>query len=464
MLLRLSLTLVLVLLLALPAAASASSTQSMTFEAPRELLDPGTRDGTLDEIRAFGVDRVRVLVYWQSYAPAPKSKTRPSFDATDPAAYPAGAWDQLDGLFTSAGARGISVQLTLTGPVPKWATAKKRDNLTKPSPKEFQAFATAVGRRYGDRVNQWSIWNEPNHPQFLRPQFVKKEAKSPRIYRNLYLAGQRGLAASGNGGDTLLFGETAPRGTPRVVAPLAFLRGALCLNKSYKRKGKCGRITTSGYAHHAYTTRVGPRFRPPDADDVTIGVLSRLTTALNRAGKAGAITRGLGIYLTEFGIQSTPDPLGVSLTQQAEYNAIAEHMAFVNTRVRSFSQYLLGDDKPRKARSRVERYGGFESGLRRANGKAKPSYDAFRLPLAAEAYGPSDVLWGRVRPSPTKTQVTILASRRKGKPFKTLRTIQTNSRGIFGLRAKHHDKQRYRVQWTAPDGKVWRGPPIRAVK
>ncbi len=462
MLLRLSLTLALVVLLALPAAASASSTQSMTFEAPRELLDPGTRDRTLQEIRAFGVDRVRVLVYWQSYAPAPKSKTRPRFDASDPAAYPAGVWDQLDGLFTAAAARGVAVQLTLTGPVPKWATAKKRDNLTKPSPKEFQAFATAVGRRYGDKVSQWSIWNEPNHPQFLLPQFVKKKAKSPRIYRNLYLAGQRGLAASGNGGDMLLFGETAPRGTPRVVAPLAFLRGALCLNKSYKRKGKCARIKAGGYAHHAYTTRVGPRFRPPDPDDVTIGVLSRLTTALNRAGKAGAITRGLGIYLTEFGIQSTPDPLGVSLTKQAEYLAIAEHMAFVNTRVRSFSQYLLGDDKPRKARSRIERYGGFESGLRRANGKAKPSYDSFRLPLAAEAYGPSDVMWGRVRPSATKTQVTILASRRKGKPFKPLRTVQTNSRGVYGLRAKHHDKQRYRVQWTAPDGKVWRGPPIRA--
>ena len=57
------------------------------------------------------------------------------------------------------------------------------------------------GRRFGDRVGVWSIWNEPNHPQFLLPQFVKKHAKSPRIYRNLFLAGQRGLAASGNGGD-----------------------------------------------------------------------------------------------------------------------------------------------------------------------------------------------------------------------------------------------------------------------
>ena len=194
MLPRLSLIIGLLVLLALPATAGAASNQSMTFEAPRELLDPSTRDRALDEIRAFGVDRVRVLVYWQSYAPAPKAKKKPAFDATDPAAYPAGTWDSLDALFAAAAARGIAVQLTLTGPVPKWATASKKDNVTKPSPKEFQAFATAVGRRYGDRVGLWSIWNEPNHPQFLKPQFVHKKAKSPRIYRKLFLAGQRGLA------------------------------------------------------------------------------------------------------------------------------------------------------------------------------------------------------------------------------------------------------------------------------
>jgi Cellulase (glycosyl hydrolase family 5) len=461
MLLRLSLLTALAVLLALPAAAPAASTQSMTFEAPRELLDPATRDRTLEEIRDFGVDRVRVLVYWQDFAPAPKARTRPDFDATDPGAYPAGAWDRLDALFQGAAARGIAVQLTLTGPAPRWATASRKDNVTKPSAKEFEAFATAVGRRYGDRVGSWSIWNEPNHPQFLRPQFVKGKARSPRLYRKLFLAGQRGLAASGNGGDTLLFGETAPRGTPRVVAPLAFLRGALCLDRSYHRRGRCRRLSMGGYAHHAYTTRVGPRFRPPDRDDVTIGVLSRLTRALDRAARAGAIARGVGLYLTEFGIQSTPDPIfGVSLARQAEYLGIAEHMAYVNPRVKAFSQYLLDDDKPRKGK-RVDRYSGFESGLRRSDGRAKPAYDAFRLPLAAETYGRSDVLWGRVRPLAVRTQVTILVSPRKGRSFRALRTLTTNHRGVFGLRAKHRKHQRYRVRWTAPGGKVWFGPPIR---
>jgi len=193
---------------------------------------------------------------------------------------------------------------------------------------------------------------------------------------------------------------------------------------------------------------------------LAIGVLSRLTRALDRAARAGAIGRGLGIYMTEFGIQSSPDPLAVSLARQAEYLGIAEHIAYVNPRVRSFSQYLLRDDRPRKG-PRIQRYSGFESGLRRSDGRAKPAYDAFRLPLAVEAYGHSDVLWGRVRPFPAQTRVTILASPARGRRFRVLRRLQTNHRGVFGLRARHRKGQRYRVRWTAPDGKVWLGPPIR---
>jgi hypothetical protein len=448
-------------LLALPAAAQAASDQGLTFEAPRELLDPDTQERTLDEIRELGVDRVRVLVYWKDYAPSPGSRTRPDFDAADPLAYPAGSWDRLEGLFRRAEARKVFVQLTLTGPVPKWATKGRRDTVTEPDPKEFEAFVTAVGRRFGDRVTQWSIWNEPNHPQFLGPQFRRGRPASPALYRRLFLAGQVGLTASGNGDDALLFGETAPRGTPRVVAPLAFLRGALCLNRSYRKAKECPAVDTDGFAHHAYTTRAGPRFDPPDRDDVTIGVLARLTRALDRAARAGAVRPGLPIYLTEFGIQSTPDPIvGVSLARQAEFLGIAEHIAYVNPRVKAFSQYLMRDDTPRRGSS-AARYSGFESGLRRSDGRPKPAYDAFRLPLAAESYGGSDVLWGRVRPNAAKITVTILASPAPGKPFAELRTIATNHRGVFGLRTEHRRAQRYRVSWTAPDGRVWLGPPIR---
>ena len=160
-----------------PAAAQASSNQVMTFEAPFELLDDAQREQTLDESQAFGVPRVRALVFWRDFTARPNSKRKPRFNRSFHTRYPADTWGRLDRLVDSATRRGIELQLTLTGPVPKWATKRKRGHLNTPSAREYGRWVTAVARRFGDRVDLWSIWNEPNHPQFLRPQFVKKRAK-----------------------------------------------------------------------------------------------------------------------------------------------------------------------------------------------------------------------------------------------------------------------------------------------
>ena len=137
-----------------------------------------TRDRTLDEIRDFGVTDVRQLVYWRDFAPRPNAKRKPRgrFVASDPATYPADTWSPLDVLI--ARRRGARDQ---GAPQPHRAGAAlgdqgRKDNVTRPSPKEFQAWATAVGRRYGDQVATWSIWNEPNQPQFLMPQYRNGQA------------------------------------------------------------------------------------------------------------------------------------------------------------------------------------------------------------------------------------------------------------------------------------------------
>jgi hypothetical protein len=443
-----------------PAAASGSSRQYVTFEAPRELLSASTRDETLDQIRSFGVTHVRQLVYWRDYAPDPGTRVKPNFDASDPGAYPADRWAKLDGLVAAARARKIALTLTLTGPVPRWATRHKRDELSYPDAKEFGAFATAIGRRYGDDVSTWSIWNEPNQPQFLKPQYRKGKPYSPRLYRKLYRAGSAGLRATpANAQDTILIGETSPRGNTNVVRPLAFLRGMLCLDSKWRKSKSCGALETDGYAHHAYTTSAGPRFKPPSKDDVTIGVLSRLIKALDRAAKAKALPAKLPVHLTEFGIQSTPDKIaGVSLERQAAYRAVAEHIAYVNPRVASFSQYLMSDDPPRES---GYRYAGFESGLRRSDGRVKPAYEGFRLPLAVENYGRNDVLWGLVRPLRSVTKVTIERRAKGSKTWKLLKTLDTTAVGVYGFKTKHRSGQRYRVKWTSPDGQTYVGPPVR---
>jgi hypothetical protein len=446
---------------AIPAAAVASSDQAMTFEAPRELLDDATRDRTLAEIQALGVDHVRQLVYWHDFAPAADSRVRPSFDAADPAAYPDGTWAHLDRLFAAAQDRHVSIQLTLTGPGPKWAMKGRRDTVTEPSATEFGAFATAVGKRYGDRVNLWSIWNEPNHPDFLRPQYRHGRPASPAIYRRLFKAGARGLRDAGNQHDKILMGETAPIGNDHLVSPITFLRGALCLDSHWHKSSRCGALDADGYAHHPYTKRSGPRYKPPDTDDVTIGVVARLVRAIDRATRAGALRHGQGIYLTEFGVQSEPDPfVGVSLRRQAEYISIAEQIAFSNPRVKSFSQYLLADDQPRPG-PRISRYSGFETGLRTSTGEAKPAYEAFRLPLVVSDYGRSDVIWGRVRPYPHQTSV-LLQIASSGKSWRDYKAVRTNSAGVYGLKVPHVRGRVFRAVWTSLNKQVFTGPPIRS--
>jgi hypothetical protein len=461
---RLLRTLPLLLLLAcavLAAPAHASKSQEVTFEAPRDLLDPAHRDAAFGELDSLGVRSLRVVLYWHDVAPAARSRVKPKFDATDPAAYD---WSKYDPVLEGAKARGWSVQLTVSGPVPRWGTNGARDTVTHPRAKEFKLFMTAVARHYGDEVTRWSIWNEPNHPAFLRPQFGRpRKAFSPRVYRGLYSAALRGLAAAGDR-KPVLMGETAPMGTGRDVAPLRFLRGALCLNGRYKRIGKCKRLRVDGYAHHAYTTRKGPLYKPRGRDNVTIGVLSRLTRALDRAARARVVKRRLPIYLTEFGIQSRPDPLyGVSLQRQAEYRSIAERIAYDNPRVRAFSQYLLRDDRPIAHASRLARYGGFESGLRTSGGKAKPALAGFRLPLAGFRRGSRVSLWGLVRPATGPAKVVLQQHDRKRK-WKTVATLTTNSRGYWRRTVRFRTGRTWRTLWVSPAGKTYTGPATRAYR
>jgi len=451
-------------LLLLPSVAAARPDQVTLFEAPRELRsdDAELRSRTLDEIQAFGVDWLRIILYWQDVAPSPTAREVPDFDEQDPAQYPGfGPYDRLLG---EAQARGMRVLLTVSGPVPRWATRYRTDHTTRPSARRFGRFMTAVGRRYGAYVDHWAIWNEPNQPQFLTPQFLgqgsRRRPESPRLYRQLFRSGRAGLERAGQGRDTVLAGETSPRGNRRVVAPLTFLRGALCLSTDDERREDCDRLEADGWAHHPYTTSEGPFFVPPRHRDVTIGVLPRLNSALARAERARALPRGTDIWITEFGIQSRPDPLAVTETRQAEYLALSERLAVRNSRVASHAQYLMRDDDPDAVAG--ERYGGFESGLRTAQGRRKLAYDAFPVPLAALRGSTRIELWGRVRPTRRATTVTIQFRDPGDRRWHTLKRDRTDRRGLWTTTTALRPERRFRARWTSPEGERYTGTPTRS--
>jgi hypothetical protein len=462
-----------------PATASASHTQTMYFEAPRDLVEvtPAARTKVLAQLQSLGVKALRVELEWANVAPGAHSTQKPTFEATNPAAY---NWGAYDGLLFEAARLKWQVLLTVTSPAPEWATASHKDKsgVTRPNAAAFKEFMTAVGKHYAGLVSLYAIWNEPNHPAFLLPQFNSKgQPESPRIYRSLFQAGYEGLRASGIAKPKVLMGETAPvgadslsrreikeRGLAHDVAPLAFLRGALCLNSKYQKAGTCEMLPAYGYAHHAYTTGAGPFYKPAGADNVMIGVLSRLSSALDKAERAHAIPAHTSIYLTEFGIQSYPNrELGVSLPQQAEYDAIAEKIAWENPRVAAFSQYLLRDDPlGGPAGSSVHGgYVGFQTGLETVSGARKPLYFGFPMPLVVAKHGHSFSLWGLVRPTNGPTTLKVLVQPKGSKSYRTLSTVHTNSFGYWSLSSSVQGTH-WRVSWRSPAGVAYNGPPIGA--
>jgi len=453
-----------------PTIASASHAEDVFFEAPSQLLSPVTRPSTISTLRKLGVSALRIELSWHTVAPSANSMRRPAFNAKDPADY---SWGQYDPLIEEAHRLGWRVLLTVSAPVPLWATAnpRLRSLVTRPNAREFEEFMTAVGRRYAGEVSLYGIWNEPNHHEFLEPQFnADGTPASPRIYRGLYQAAYAGLRAAGIAHPATLIGETAPEGETYVrgpirpgsahnVAPLAFLRGVLCLDSSYRRAGGCSMLSPSGWAIHPYPNQAGPLYVPRNPESITIGALRRITGALDRAGYAHALPGSLQVYITEFGIMSKPNRYqGVPVAQQAEYDAIAERIAYSNPRVASFAQYLLKDDPmPPRGSRRVA----FQTGLEYASGSPKPLLAGFPVPLTVTRLGRAYALWGYVRPARGATTVTLEGERRGSHNFSVLSLVTTDRRGYWTLRDPTTEAS-WRVRWVSPGGTVYVGPAIRA--
>src|SRR4051812_10061843 len=161
---RATLLIVFAVLALLPGPAQASQSQESLFEDEVSLLYSGAerRDQTLDELRDLGVDVIRANVIWNRYAPSPRSKSKPSFDAADPNAYPLG---EVDALVAGAAARGMTVLLTPTAPAPAWASpcggSATARRICSPRPADYGDFVEALGKRY-PAVTRWSFYNEPN--------------------------------------------------------------------------------------------------------------------------------------------------------------------------------------------------------------------------------------------------------------------------------------------------------------
>jgi len=541
-------------LAAVPAAHASTDDESSFQDDPLLVFgSAGTVDQTLDTLRSLGVDRIRVSLFWRAVAPGGTSKTKPAnFDATDPGAYRQTDWYRYDRLIIAAYTRGITVNLNVTDPAPSWATGNpKRADIEptyNPSVSEFGAFMKAAAIRYSGqyavpatsalvppaakppggggfpipvpplpkaraaavdatqepagtilpRVDYWSIWNEPNQPGWLTPQWTATGAHgryveaAPRIYRNLLDAAWSALQQTGHGKDTILIGDTAPKGlnvvgTTRAIKAMHFIRLLYCLGDRYHllrgaratqvgcpptprraafRAAHPALFEATGWAHHPYELIFSPSIAPKDPDFVTIANLPRLTNGLTRAlGAWGRHRRGGGmpLYLTEFGYQTNPpDPTGVTWSQQAAYLDQSEFIAYANPNVRTLSQFLLHDDAPGPGGD----YGAtFQSGLETNAGAVKPSFSAYRLPIylpqTTFARRASLRVWGMLRAAPNgkAQQVAVEFRATHGTGWRRLRLLATDGgRGYLDRRVRLPGSGAVRLDWQ---GTVSRSVGVR---
>ena len=443
------------------------------------------RERALDDAVALGADGVRALVAWDEIAPA---QPPAGFDPADPGSYQPARWDRLDALVRGTAARRLTLLLSPSTPAPLWASRCEGSATRRrlcPDGAQYGAFLRALGRRYSGsyvdeneggailpRVGRWSFANEPNQPSWLRPQFARaggvRYPAAAVTYREMVRAGIAGLRASGHRRDQMLLGETSPIGrvrgrlATRPVPPAAFIRALLCIDREGAAlSGRAAavrgceeprRLRVTGYAHHPYN-RGGsqpPLARGPAATEITIASSGRLERPLDAAARLRRIPRGLPIHYTEFGFQTNPPDhlFGVPPARQAEYINESDWIAYGDPRVRTVAQYKLVDDSVVSS---------FQSGLRFWDGRPKPAYDAYRLPLWITRQSGSRLrVYGQLRPLAPGASATVQlqnAALGAGR-FRTVKRIPVSSENNTFLVSVARREGRFRLRWVAPDGFV----------
>lgn len=465
---------------------------------------------TLALFKSLGATRVRLFIRWSAIAPDSTSRRAPAgFDASNPSAYAPASWATDDTIIRDAKAAGIGIDLTVGPGVPTWAEGPGEPKggvvgVWKPSAVDFGEFMHALGVRYSGhytppgstsplpKINFWAMWNEPNYGQDLAPQAIDhtKVEVSPRLYRGLVDAAWKALHATGHGGDTFLFGETAPRGQTQGnhpgnfdgMVPLRFLRALYCVDADYRPlqgaaaaargcpataagakafpRQNPALFHATGYSDHPYPQgELAPNVREADEPDFAdLASLPELESTLDRSQAAYGQDTKLPIYSTEFGYQTDPpEPGRPSPAAAAAYLNWSEYISWLDPRVRSYDQYLVRDPTTGGASS-------FVTGLEFANGTPKPTFAAFRMPLFlprthVQAGGRLEV-WGCVRPAPYAARAThrpqsvrIQFAAGTGGAFRTVRDLRlTTPHGYFDTAVSFPGSGRVRLAWTPPHG------------
>jgi hypothetical protein len=518
---------------ALSAAPAAAALETIVQDDAAMLYsDPAGAQAAAQRLQGLGVDRVRITANWSVLTRDASSKVRPHFDARDPAAYEQARWANLDNAVRAIRAAGLTVLIDIGFWAPHWATSsppgpKARANV---KPKDYANFAVALVRRYSGkfavpsgtpapppppaedenpfktllmplfpslgntdpppvvvapqpdplpRVSVFALWNEPNFPGLLLPQWKtdKRTPASPRVYRRMVLAAYPAIKKARSGTRVLVGNTSSVGGNPGTgaVAPLAFIRGFACVDSRLRPRttGECAhfhRIPGDGWAHHPYTRNQPPRARGPKPDDVQIVDLPKLARTLSELVRRGRLAAGYRrIYLTEFGFETkrVGTRPRVSQAAQGRWLTWSEYLADRVPAVKSFAQFLLRDQPPADkvvSNSDARAHGEYSTGLLTADGTPKTAARTFRAGLFAAlgSGGRRVMLYGRLRLGPGKKAITL--QRRAGAgAWTTIDRFELDGQGAFQRTFANRGDAIYRLTFPGQAGVRKNGLAVRPV-
>jgi hypothetical protein len=315
------------------------------------------------QLQSMGVGIVRFTLRWDEVAAVRPGNARNPGD-------PKYRWSAYDEIFGALKAAKIPLVVTIYG-APRWTNGGRAPNWAPTNGSTIASFAYAAQLRY-PWIHDWTIWNEPNKPIFLRPT-------SPVVYTARLLNPAYAALHSASRSAKVAGGVTAPRAGSGGVSPVTWIRA---MGAAHAR--------LDVYAHNPYPA--SPHETPytggcERCSTITMATLDKLQLEVKRA------FGNKRIWLTEYAYQVSPPDRrdGVSTARQAQYIGDAARKVYEAAGVDMLIHFLYRDEPNLAA---------WQSGLVTVNGSARPAFRAFELPLSqVSRVGLRTVLWGQVRPS-----------------------------------------------------------------
>ncbi|MHB8656597.1 MAG: hypothetical protein ACYC91_01380 [Solirubrobacteraceae bacterium] len=407
--------------------------------------DPGQRWART--ARRINATWLRLEASWVRIAP---NRLPKDFRASDPRD-PHYDWFPVDLPVEYAAAAHERILLQIFT-APAWAAGPHRPRSAfagtwRPDARMLGQFAHALALRFSGhypdpyrpghklpRVTFYQVWNEPNLPTTLAPQWVRSGGSwrpaSPGIYRSMLNAAYAGIKAAQPAAYVLAAG-TAPYGDPPGgfrMPPVIFDRELLCLHGAALTPENCPHPAhLDALDHHPYSANATRSAADPD--NVSVPDFGRLWRVLRRAQRTGGVLPAgpKAIWATEIDWDTNPPDAGsVSLAMQTRYLSQAFYEMWRQGIGHVF--WFLMKDVPKYVAVPVP-----GAGLYFNSGRAKLAAGAFAFPFVAlpDAREGTVTFWGRA-PHPG----TVAIQLGSGHGWPTVLKVPTTSGGVFYVRRR----------------------------